>query len=67
MNLPSSGAQNFSRARKARAGEFLCFLLQQGAAGLTTGTADEKLRTLRKSFVSDGNQGHKACCRPDQL
>ena len=58
MNLPSSGAQNFSRARKARVGEFLCFLRQQGAAGLTTGTGNEKRRTLRKSFASGGNQGH---------
>ena len=42
---------------------------QQGAAGLTTGTGNEKRRTLRKSFASDVNQHAVVLtnCREDLL
>ena len=54
LDLPTSLAQIFSRARSAR-GRFLCFLRQKRARerelGPTTGTGNEKQRTLRKSTL----------------
>ena len=49
LDLPTSRAQSFSRARSA-SGRFFMFLRQnERESGKTTGTGNEKRRTLRKS------------------
>ena len=52
----STIAQFFSRAQSASAGFFFCSLRQKRELGPTTGTGNEKRRTLRKSRACLGSE-----------
>ena len=70
LDLPTSRTQIFSRRRSANGRIFLCFLRQKRArerelraAARTTGTGNEKRRTLRKSSLYREDQLACLHCR----